>query len=25
LDCEGNYIYVAQKSNKALQIIGPGL
>lgn len=25
MDCEGNYIYVAQRSNKALQIIGPGL
>lgn len=24
MDCEGNYIYIAQKSNKALQIIGPG-
>lgn len=24
MDCEGNYIYIAQRSNKALQIIGPG-
>jgi Tfp pilus assembly protein PilV len=24
MDCEGGYIYVAQRSNKALQIIGPG-
>ena len=23
MDCEGNLIYVAQRSNKALQIIGP--
>jgi hypothetical protein len=23
MDCEGNYMYVAQKSNKALQIVGP--
>lgn len=24
MDCEGNLLYVAQKHNKALQIIGPG-
>ncbi len=24
LDCDGNYLYTAQKSQKALQIIGPG-
>ena len=24
MDCEGNVIYIAQRSNKALQIIGPG-
>ncbi|MEK7642422.1 MAG: hypothetical protein AAB392_01365 [Patescibacteria group bacterium] len=24
MDCEGNYIYIAQRSNKALQIVGPG-
>src|SRR3989344_2429922 len=24
MDCEGNFIYIAQRSNKALQIIGPG-
>ncbi len=24
MDCEGNYIFIAQRSNKALQIIGPG-
>ncbi|MEK7664227.1 MAG: hypothetical protein AAB340_02190 [Patescibacteria group bacterium] len=24
MDCEGNLIYVVQRSNKALQIIGPG-
>lgn len=24
MDCEGNYVFVAQRSNKALQIIGPG-
>lgn len=25
MDCEGNYIYIAQRSNRALQIVGPGL
>jgi len=25
LDCDGNLVYTAQRSNKALQIIGPGL
>ena len=25
MDCEGNFIYIAQRSQKALQIIGPGI
>ena len=25
MDCEGNYVYIAQRSSKALQIVGPGL
>lgn len=24
MDCEGNYMFIAQRSNKAMQIIGPG-
>lgn len=24
MDCEGNFIYIAQRSNNALQIVGPG-